>query len=54
MCYWLPFYAGNEFPYVNKDLSLDLEGAPNTLAISSVSGAEGSLVAVGGRKSKEE
>ena len=47
-------YAGNEFPHVNRDLSLDLvDGAPNTLAISHVSGSEGSLVAVGGRKSED-
>ena len=46
--------AGNEFPYVNRDLSLDLEGAPNTLAISHVQGSEGLLVAVGGRKSEDD
>ena len=46
-------FAGNEFPYVRKDLSLDLDAAPNTLAISHVSGSEGPLVAVGGRKSED-
>ena len=46
--------AGNEFPYVNRDLSLVLDGAPNTLAISQVLGPEGLLVAVGGRKSEDD